>query len=145
VLGRTDDAAALGAAAADRSTAVLAELPGLDVRTDVLANDLAGDGIWVVADPDDGAGVFLAQLGMQIAPQILDLPIEWGRTQLSTEQIDLLDADLLIVLTNGTATDDIPGHPALRPVRSGAVVLLDVADVSALNTPSPRCRRTCSS
>lgn len=138
VLGAPEQAAELVADAERQSAAVLAELPALEGRTYAMANYVQGDAIYVVADPDDGAGVFFAQLGMQIAPELLTLAdSELGRATLSLERIDLLAADLLILLTNGVDPAEIPGYAALPQAQSGAVAILDAADASALNTPTP--------
>lgn len=138
VLDREAAAAELVADAEQLSADVLAELPGLDGRAYVLANYVPGDSIWIVADPEDGAGVFFSQIGMHIAPHILDLPnLQMGRVQLSLEQVALLDSDLLVILTNGADTDEIAGYAALDVVQAGAVSILDIDDVSALNTPTP--------
>ena len=49
---------------------VAAELPGLEGKTYALANYVPGDAIYVVADPDDGASAFFAQLGLEIDPDL---------------------------------------------------------------------------
>lgn len=138
VLGRPDDAAALVDAAGQRSADVLAELPALEGKTYALANYVPGDAIYVVADPDDGAGIFFGQLGLQIDPDLLAIADgAAGRAELSLERIDELDADLLVLLTNGAAPEEIPGYAGLPAVQSGAVAILDVADITGLNTPTP--------
>jgi iron complex transport system substrate-binding protein len=55
---------------------------------------------------------------------------------LSFENADLLDADLLLLLTNGADTDDIVGFESRPSVESGAVLDMEYADIVALNTPS---------
>ena len=138
VLGEPEKADELIAEAEQRTADLRAELPGLEGETFALANYVPGDAIYVVADPEDGASTFFADLGLELDPELPALENgDEGRAQLSLEQIDLLDADLLVMLTNGTDTADIPGYDALPAVRSGAVSLLDVADVTGLNTPSP--------
>jgi iron complex transport system substrate-binding protein len=125
---------------ADQRDAALAqELPGLKGKTFTLANYVPGDAIYVVADPDDGASTFFRSLGMKLDPDILAAADgESGRVKLSLERVDELDADLLVILTNGANPDDIPGYRNLPAVRSGAVAELDLAPISGLNTPSPR-------
>ena len=49
----------------------------------------------------------------------------------------MLDADLLLILTNGADVNDIPGYDLLPAVQDGAVAVLDIAGVTGLNTPSP--------
>jgi iron complex transport system substrate-binding protein len=120
------------------SADVLAELPGIDGKTYALANYVAGDAIYVVADPDDGAATFFAQLGLSIDPDLLEVADgASGRAMLSLEQIDMLDADLLVLFTNGNDPNEVPGYDSLPAVQSGAVAVLDLATVSGLNTPTP--------
>jgi iron complex transport system substrate-binding protein len=114
------------------------ELPGLEGQTFAMANYVPGDGIWVIADPDDGASLFFQSFGMEITPTILDAADgAAGRIQLSFEEIALLDSDLLVMFTNGADPAEIPGYDNLPSVQSGAVSLPDYADVVGLNTPSP--------
>lgn len=137
-LGVPDAATALIAEAEQRSADLVAELPGLEGTTYVLANYVPGDAIYVVADPDDGASQVFAQLGMQIDPEILALADGTsGRVSLSLERIGELDADVLLLLTNGADPNEILGYAALPAVQSGAVSVLEYAEVVGLNTPSP--------
>lgn len=126
-------------ASVDEEVATVAEaLPGLDGKTVAMANYVPGDGIYVVADPDDGANLLFADLGMSLPPTILEQPgVDVGRVELSFEQIGLLDADLLVLLLNGAETDDISGYDSLPAVQTGAVSILDYATITGLNTPSP--------
>lgn len=138
VLGDPDRADDLVAEAEQRSTDLAAELPGLDGKTYALANYVPGDAIHVVADPNDGAATFFAGLGLQIDPDLLALADgASGRVELSLERVDALDADLLVLLTNGADPGDIAGYDALPAVQDGAVALLDLASVTGLNTPTP--------
>lgn len=118
--------------------AVAEELPGLAGKTFAFANYVKGDAIYVVSDPDDGAVVLFDQLGMVISPAILEAAgNETGRVKVGFERTDLLDADLLALLTNGEDPSTIPSYDTLPAVKSGAVSLLDYADATALNTPTP--------
>jgi iron complex transport system substrate-binding protein len=138
VLGTQDEAASLIEEVDGQAAAVAEELPGLAGKTYALANYVPGDTIYVVADPDDGAATFFAQLGLQIDPELLELADGAnGRFELSLERIDELDSDLLLLLTNGTDPADIPGYDALPAVESGAVSILDLSTATAVNTPSP--------
>jgi iron complex transport system substrate-binding protein len=123
----------------DGEVAALAgELPGLEGKTFALTNFVPGDAFYVVADPDDGANVVFAQLGLDLPPAILDAAGGGtGRVELGLEQAELLDADLLVLFTNGAEPTDIPGYRQLPAVTGGAVAVLDYADVVALNTPTP--------
>jgi len=60
-----------------------------------------------------------------------------GRAELSLEQVGELDADMLLLLTNGADPAEIPGYGGLPAVRSGAVAMLDLPTAVGLNTPTP--------
>ncbi|HEY8523938.1 MAG TPA: ABC transporter substrate-binding protein [Acidimicrobiales bacterium] len=114
------------------------ELPGLEGKTFALVNYVPGDALYVVADPEDGANVLFDQLGLELPPAILDAAGNaGGRVELSLEQASLIDADVLILYTNGADPAEIAGYEQLTAVRRGSVAVLDYADVSGLNTPSP--------
>lgn len=53
------------------------------------------------------------------------------------ERTDLLDADLLALLTNGEDPSSIPSYDTLPAVKNDAVVVLDHAAATALNTSTP--------
>ena len=131
-------AATLISDADEQAAALAAELPGLEGKTYALANYVPGDAIYVVADPEDGAATLFAQLGLAIDPDLLALADgEAGRVTLSLERVGDLDADLLILLTNGADPNEVPGYAGLPAVQSGAVSVLDVATITGLNTPTP--------
>lgn len=136
---RDEDAAAELTADVESQVAdVAAEIPDLAGHTMALVNFVPGDSFYVVSDPDDGAMALFEQLGLSISPTILDAGEgEEARVKLSLERSDLLDADLLIVFTNGGDEATIAGWDDLPAVRSGAVAVLDYAAVHGLNTPSP--------
>lgn len=91
-----------------------------------------------MADPEDGASVFFQQLGMELNPGLNGVAeVDTGRIQLSFEQVDLLDSDLLLILTGGGEPDDLPGYSDLPAVTSGGVAELDFETVVGLNTPTP--------
>ena len=137
-LGEEEQAAALIADADQQAADLAAELPGLDGKTYALANYVPGDAIYVVADPEDGAATLFAQLGLSIDPDLLVLADgASGRVELSLERVGELDADLLILLTNGADPNEIPGYSGLPAVQSGAVSVLDVPTITGLNTPTP--------
>lgn len=138
VLGDTEAADALVADVEGQVTALAEELPELEGRTFTFANYVPGDAMYVLSDPDDGANVLFGQLGLEIAPAILDAEDDSpGRVKLSLELVDLLDADVVMVLTNGADPGDIPGFQDLPAVAAGAWAELDYAAAVALNTPSP--------
>jgi iron complex transport system substrate-binding protein len=138
LLGEEERAAELVAEVEGQVSGVATDLPGLEGRTFTFANYVPGDAMYVLSDPDDGANVLFGQLGLVIAPAILDAEDDSpGRVKLSLERTDLLDADLVMVLTNGAEAADIPGYGDLEAVRRDAAVVMDYAMAVALNTPTP--------
>lgn len=114
------------------------ELPGLEGTTYSLVNYVAGDQFYVVSDPEDGAAVLFDQLGMAIAPRILEeAGGEPGRVELSLENASLFDADLILLLANGSDPGDIAGWEELSAVQDDAVADLGYAEAVGLNTPTP--------
>jgi iron complex transport system substrate-binding protein len=137
VLGAEDEATALIDEVEGEIADTAAALPELEGQTFALVNYVPNDSIYVVADPEDGASLLFEQLGMEITPTILESgDVDGGRVQISFEEISLLDADLLLLLTNGADPEDISGYDALPAVESGAVLSMGYTDIVALNTPS---------
>jgi iron complex transport system substrate-binding protein len=137
-LGAEDEAAALVDDVDSAVTAVGEELPGLAGKTFALVNYVPGDAFHVVADPDDGANVVFSQLGLELPPRLLDAADDvTGRVELSLEQSSLLDADVLLLLTNGAEPETIAGYDQLPAVVAGSAAVLDHAVASGLNTPTP--------
>jgi len=138
VLGEPEQAADLVTEVEAQVEAVAAELPDLAGRDFTFANYVPGDALYVLSDPDDGANVLFGDLGLVIAPAILDAEDDSpGRVKLSLEHTSLLDADLVMVLTNGADAHDIAGLDDLDAVQSGAFLVMDYAQAVALNTPTP--------
>ena len=139
VTGRRDEAVAARDHVDNVVAGAVADLPGLAGRTYALVNYVEGDGLfYVVADPEDGASQLFCDLGMEIDHDLLAIePGAFGRIELSFENVGLLQTDMLIVFAQTGDPSDVPGWDALPAVESGAVVTLDFAAVSGLNTPTP--------
>lgn len=137
VLGMTDEADTLIADIDAQVAAVAAELPTLAGKTFAFANYVPGDQIYVLTDPADGAIAFFMSLGLELpeALQGAEGPAA-GRFEVSFEQISMLDADVLIMLTNGADTADITGFDQLRAVQQGSWIVLDYDAAVSLNVPS---------
>jgi iron complex transport system substrate-binding protein len=134
-----DDAAAAALVEdVDGQVHALAEgLPGLEGTTFAFANYVPGDSIYVLTDPEDGANVLFSQLAMVIPPGLLALDAPQGRAQLSPEQIGQLDAEVLMLLTQGTDPATITGYAQLGAVEAGTALVVDYPLAVALNTPTP--------
>lgn len=138
VLGDTGAADDLIAEVEGEIAGIATDLPDLAGKTFTFANYVPGDAMYVLSDPDDGANALFGQLGLEIAPAILDAEDDSpGRVKLSLELVDLLDADLVVVLTNEADPDDVPGYSDLPAVAAGASLEMDYATAVALNTPTP--------
>ncbi len=136
---RADDTAAEAIAEVDAlAVAVAEELPGLAGATYTFANLVPGTGIYVIADPDDGASRLFDAMGMEIDPDIVALDEEAvGRVLISFEEIALLDADLVGVLLNGADPDSVVGLAELPSSENGTLIDFAYADIVGLNTPTP--------
>jgi iron complex transport system substrate-binding protein len=138
ILGEPDQAEQVVQATEGAVDDIAGQLPGLDGGTYTLVNYIPGDAIYVVADPEDGASEAFSRLGMEIAPTVLaEADGVTGRAELSFEQVDLLDADLLMVLAHDGDLDDLPGWSQLPAVESGAVAEMAFDLIVGLNTPTP--------
>jgi iron complex transport system substrate-binding protein len=114
-----------------------AELPGLEGKSFAMANYVAGDAIYVVADPEDGASQFFQAFGLEIAPAVMEAADgTTGRAEFGLEQAALLDADLLVIYSGDADPAELVGYDTLPAVEAGAVAEMDYAAVVGLNTPS---------
>lgn len=140
VLGDEDAAAALTDRVQADVAGVADGLPGLQGKTFTFANVVAGDGIYVLTDPKDGAIELFNQLGLVVPTELATLGAgaDGGRVKISFEQSDLLDADLMLLLGNGTdPATVIPGFADFAAVQNGASSIMSYVDIVGLNTPSP--------
>ena len=118
-------------------------LPGLAGKTYAMAYMYSADQIQVMADPNDGAAYLFNELGMKVAPKLLSQfqKTKNPRFPISTENIPMLDADVLIITANTPALKKalakLPGYSDLKSVRSGAVANMSLADISGINQPTP--------
>lgn len=140
IFGRTDEAERI---ITERNADIEdAALPGLEGRTAVLAQYLMSDQQFVVvANPDDGAAQLFSQLGMTMPPELVaegeDQP--FGRVMLAPERVDMLAADVLVILPNGGTEEDLmalPGFDGLPATTGGGLAVVDYPTVVAFNTPS---------
>jgi iron complex transport system substrate-binding protein len=138
VLGETEAAAELTRTVEQDITEVADAHPGLEGKTFAMVNYIPGDSMWIISDPNDGSVELFTDLGMTIAPQIVDAGKgAEGRVNVSLENTAILDADLIVIFTNDAGVDAIPGFAALPAAQSGAVAELAYAEVVGLNTPTP--------
>lgn len=137
ILGVPDEAARIIADVEGAIADVAAELPALEGKTYTFANYVPGDSIYIVADPNDGAADLFYSLGLQINPEVLAVADGvTGRAQVSLERVDLLDSDIVLLLTNGADPNELTGYAELPAVVDGAAMVADFSAAVALNTPS---------
>ncbi|MAU81692.1 MAG: ABC transporter substrate-binding protein [Gordonia sp.] len=143
VLREPEKAKEITAGVDEKINAAKQDMPGLNGKTYTMAYMFSNDQIQVMADPDDGATYLFSSLGMTIAPQLVAEFRKNGqpRFPISTENVPMLDSDLLVVTANTdqqmNALEKLPGYQGLRSVESGAVSRLSVAEIGGLNEPTP--------
>jgi iron complex transport system substrate-binding protein len=117
--------------------------PGLNGKTFALAYMFTNTQIQVFGDPNDGAATLFSDLGMAMAPTLLQTFQKNGepRFPISTENIPQMNADLLVVTANSpqmkSTLEGLPGYKNLTSVKDNAVSWLSVAEISGINQPSP--------
>ncbi|PYE16800.1 iron complex transport system substrate-binding protein [Williamsia limnetica] len=117
--------------------------PGLQGKSFALAWILTNDQIQVFGDPADGAAEVFTSMGMTMAPELQKIFQRDGqpRFPISTENVPELQSDMMILAANSAALNEkmktLPGYSALTSVKKDAVAELSVAEVSAINQPSP--------
>ncbi|WP_238421759.1 ABC transporter substrate-binding protein [Gordonia sp. 'Campus'] len=123
--------------------AVGEEFPGLKGKTYAFAFMYGNDQISVLGDENDGAAKLFTDLGMKMAPKLV---AEYQRTgqprfALSTENVPMLDADVLIIATATPQQADtlrnLPGYKNLKAVQDNAVTFMTQSQITGLNSPSP--------
>ncbi|MCR5980143.1 ABC transporter substrate-binding protein [Gordonia jinghuaiqii] len=123
--------------------AVGEENPGLNGKTYAFAFMYGNDQLSVLGDENDGAAKLFSELGLKMAPK---LAAEYQRTGqprfgLSTENIPMLDADVLVVATatpqQAETLRGLPGYKNLKAVKGNAVTFMTQSQITGLNAPSP--------
>ncbi|MBN0973865.1 ABC transporter substrate-binding protein [Gordonia hongkongensis] len=123
--------------------AVAQEYPDLKGKTYAFAFMYGNDQLSVLGDENDGAGKLFTSLGMKMAPKLV---AEYQRTGqprfgLSTENIPMLDADVLVVATatpeQAETLKSLPGYKNLKAVKDNAVTFMTQSQITGLNAPTP--------
>ncbi|SNS49917.1 ABC transporter substrate-binding protein [Rhodococcoides kyotonense] len=141
ILDRQDDAAAIIAEGEAFTDGIVAEYPGLDGKTAVLAQYIvATQQAVAVVNPDDGAAQVFGSIGMSVPADLAASPdVMGGRITFSPERISDLTADLVVMLPNGGTAADLealPGFNSLPAVAGGGLAVQDYATVVGFNLPS---------
>lgn len=127
-LGKADEADALIDAADERYDEAIAEHPEFEGKTAVVV--LPYDGKYGAYTPRDARGRVMDQLGFDLPPALAEL--DDGTNffiELSQEQVELLDADVLVMLADAPAARAfVDGDAVLQGlpvVTDGRMVVLD--------------------
>jgi iron complex transport system substrate-binding protein len=140
-LGREQKAKELIAAAEDNVAAARESHPEFRGETVSFFNYVAGDGLYVIHDDDDGSIKFFRELGFSgVTEAVAQLKGGDGRAQVSAERYDLLDAGVVV----GTSPDpealaDLRASrlfASVPAVERGAWVGLDIGPATAMAFPS---------
>lgn len=99
-------------------------------------------GAYTVNSAGDVSAQVLGALGMRLVPTVLGLPTSGipGRAQISMENLNLLDADVVLAAGSTGSLADLARNPVfndLGAVRRGAYLPLDYTAASAMAFPSP--------
>jgi len=141
VVGREARAAEVVAETEAAIEGVRERLPNLAGRTFVVGSAYEPGTVRVVNKPTDTVAQLFAELGMEIPPQLaaIENPTAVGAADISTERIELLDADALFLAGEGTREGLEGWEPfqRLRSVSSGAYLPYDSQFAYGLRVPTP--------
>jgi iron complex transport system substrate-binding protein len=137
-VGREARGEELVAAADAAFTDAIAAHPEFAGRTGVVA--LPYDGVYGVFTPGDGRGAFMSNLGFTLPEGLAAL--DTGDSffiEVSRERLDLLDADVLVLLTDDSSRPQVDGDSVLQQlpvIQRGGLVLpnLDVRGAMTYNS-----------
>jgi len=137
-VGKETEGEELAAAADAAFTDAMAAHPEFAGRTGVVA--LPYEGRYGVFTPGDGRGAFMANLGFTLPAGLADL--DTGDSffiDVSRERLDLLEADVLVLLTDEASREQVDTDTVLAEldvVRRGALVLpsIDVRGAMTYNS-----------
>lgn len=98
-LGKEEEAEKAIVDTEDGIAEVKADHPALDAKTYTLSMGNTPAKIFTIASEDDFAAKLMSELGMSLAPTVTDIKTVSGSPtgELSFEQLDKLDADLVII------------------------------------------------
>lgn len=141
-LGRADQAAPIIAEVEAAVEAARADNPEFDGATFTFGPVTADGTVNTINSTTDASVIFLEALGLELSPAVQELPDASfpGRAVISPEQLDLLDADVLMLTFNTPeARETLEANPlfqALPAVQRGSYVALELPTALALAFPS---------
>lgn len=138
-LGRQDRAQEVIAGVRSKIDEVRKAHPEFEGKTASYSFHFAPDAIQTINSTDDYAAVLLGDLGLRLSPKVTTLKGDGG-AQISLEQIEILDADVLILAYASDnlrpALENNPVFQSVPAVKDGRYVPLGLDPVSALRVPS---------
>lgn len=139
-LGLSAEAEEAIAAAEQAIADFSADRPGLAGKTFVIANSIGGGQVRVVTAPTSSSARLLAELGLEVPEALAALePEPDGAVTLSLEQLDLLNADVILLTGRDGDSSPVTDNPTfadLPAVERGTVLTYDRYLGTGLRTPS---------
>ncbi|WP_433887491.1 ABC transporter substrate-binding protein [Streptomyces sp. CA-111067] len=141
-LGKKDKAAALVTEVEQKIATVKSRHPEFAGKTFTFGPVEGNGQIFTTSSATDASATFFRQLGFTLAPAVTQLPASAtpGRSEISMERLDLLDADVLILAYQTTAAqkklEANPLFKRLKAVERGSYIPLDFPTAIALAFPS---------
>ncbi|WHT21772.1 iron-siderophore ABC transporter substrate-binding protein [Crossiella sp. CA-258035] len=118
-----------------------ADNPALQGKRATMAQAAGAGKLYALREPKDPAGVQLGAFGLRIPESLQALPGNFA-AELSAEQYDKLDVDLLLINYDGSADNEreVESNPLfrnLRVVKAGGRIIMTGLEFHALRTPTP--------
>lgn len=141
-VGKPDEAEKVIKETEDSIAAVKAKHPALDGKTYSLSIGNTPAKIFTIASEDDFAAKLMSEVGMKLTPTVTNIKTVSGSPtgELSFEQLDKLDADLVIIAFTTPDLKKAFESSALvknmDAVKKDNYVVTDVATISQLRSPS---------
>ncbi|MGC5038794.1 MULTISPECIES: iron-siderophore ABC transporter substrate-binding protein [unclassified Streptomyces] len=141
-VGRQEQAAKAIEDTEDSIAAVKAKHPGLEGRTYSLSIGNTPAKIYTIASEDDFAAKLMSEVGLSLTPSVKNIKTVSGSPtgELSFEQLDKLDADLVVIAFTTPELKKAFESSALvknmTAVKKNRYVVTDVATISQLRSPS---------
>jgi iron complex transport system substrate-binding protein len=141
-VGREEQAGKAVKETEDSIAEVKAEHPGLAGRTYSLSIGNTPAKIYTIASEDDFAAKLMGEVGLSLTPSVRNIKTVSGSPtgELSFEQLDKLDADLVVIAFTTPELRKAFESSALvknmSAVRKDRYVVTDVATISQLRSPS---------
>lgn len=137
-LGQQDKAKTMIADTEAKLAAVKTDVPGIEGKTYSFVNFFKGE-IYAPLE-GDGASNLFKEMGLQLAPGLTSLKSKEPRVVLSSEQLTLLDGDLILAV-DGSKSDRAKveadsRYAGLPAVKSKAILWFDLPVIYGLDTPS---------